>query len=129
MADAKKATGDLSVADNGTFTGTLTFKDSLGAPTSTPAGLSTTFTPSDATPGPSSLVCTPNADQAGFAGTVNATTVQALIAAGTALPTGLTVAFTATWTGLATPVSGTFSPAIDLVAGPANSVVATEATP
>lgn len=126
-AKTAKAGADLLVADNGTFTVTLKFKDDANVPTSTPAGLSATYTASDATPGPSALTLTPSADTSSAAGTVNQTTIQALVAAGTALPTGLTVAITATWTGLASPQTVTATPPIDIVAGPANTFVAEEA--
>lgn len=126
---AARATGDLQVADNGTFTVTLTFVDSDNVPTSVPAGLAATYTPSDATPGPSSLTLTPSADTSSAAGSINQTTVQALVAAGTPLPTGLTVSVSATWTGLASPATVTAAPPIDVVAGPAGSFVAADTTP
>jgi hypothetical protein len=124
-----KASADLQVADNGTFTVTLGFVDADGIATPTPSGLSATYTASDATPGPSSLTLTPSADTSSCAGAVNQTTIQALIAAGSPLPTGLTVSVTATWTGLASPLTVSASPAIDIVAGPANSFVAVDSEP
>jgi hypothetical protein len=129
MAKSAKATADLQVADNGTFTVSLFFLDAAGVQTPVPAGLAATYTASDATPGPSALVLTPSADTSSCAGSVNQTTVQADSAAGTPLPTGLSVSVTATWTGLAAPLTVVASPLIDIVAGPANSFVATDSTP
>jgi hypothetical protein len=129
---AKKAagvSGDLQVADNGTFTVSLTFQDADGVATTVPAGLSATYTASDATPGPSALTLTPSADTSSCAGSINQTTIQALVAAGTALPTGLTVSVSATWTGLASPVSVVATPPIDVVPGPASTFVAADTTP
>jgi uncharacterized protein YoxC len=129
---AAKVAGDLAVADNGTFTGTLAFKDSLGETTAVPAGLVVTNTSSDSTPGPSifNLVTPgPSGDQSTFAGSVNQTTVAALVAAGTALPTALTISFSATWTGLAAPVTGTYAPNLDVVPGPAATAVAVISEP
>src|SRR5580704_1518 len=125
MAPSKKATADLQVLDNGTFTVTLGFVDADGVTTATPAGLSATYTASDATPGPSSLTLAPSADTSSCAGSVNQTTIQALVAAGTPLPTGLTVSVSATWTGLASPLTVVANPPIDIVAGPAATFVAT----
>lgn len=124
-----KASADLQVADNGTFSVVLAFKDADGVTVPTPAGLSATYTASDATPGPSAVDLTPSADTSSCGGAVDQTTIAALVAAGTALPTGLTISITATWTGLASPLTVVADPAIDIVAGPANSFVATETTP
>ena len=138
MAKSAKVTGDLQVADNGTFSVTLSFTDADGIATSVPAGLAATYTASDATPGPSALtLASPgtSGDASTCAGSINQATIQALVAAaaaaGTAvvLPTGLTVSISATWTGVTTPVTGTAAPAIDVVAGPASTFVATETTP
>lgn len=129
MGKPVKAGADLQVADNGTFTVALLFVDSLGAPTATPAGLSATYTASDANPGPSALVLTPSADTSSCAGSIDQTTIQADIAAGTALPTGLTVSVSATWNGLSASQNVVATPAIDVVAGPASTFVATDSTP
>ena len=129
MAKKVSATADLQVADNGTFTVSLSFQDSDGVATAVPAGLSASYTASDATPGPSALSITPSADTSSAAGSVVQSTIQALVAAGSALPTGLTVSVTATWSGLASPVTVVAAPPIDIVAGPAATFVATESTP
>jgi hypothetical protein len=128
----KKAAGasaDLQVADNGTFSVTLSFQDSDGVTTPTPAGLSASYVASDATPGPSALTLVPSADTSSCAGSINQATIAADVAAGTPLPTGLTVSVTATWTGLASPATVTAAPPIDVVAGPAATFVAADATP
>jgi hypothetical protein len=129
VANKLKATADLQVADNGTFTVTLTFKDADGANAVVPPGLSASYTGSDATPGPSALSFVPSADTSSAAGSINQSTIQALIAAGQPLPTGLTVNISATWTGLASPQNVVAAPPIDVVAGPASSFVAAETTP
>jgi hypothetical protein len=124
--------GDLQVLDNGTFTITLSFTDAAGLPTLTPTGLVVTYTASDATPGPSSLVLAtpgPSGDQSTCAGSINQTTLQALVAAGQPLPTGLTVSVTANWTGLASPLTANAAPALDVVGGPASTFVAKDSTP
>lgn len=129
---AKKAVGvagDLQVADNGTFTVTLSFKDADGFATGVPAGLSAAYAASDAAPGPSILTLTPSADTSSCAGSINQTVAQGLATAGTPLPTGLTVNVSATWTGQTTPVSVTAAPPIDVVPGPASTFVAADATP
>jgi hypothetical protein len=128
MATSKKATADLQVLDNGTFTVSLAFQDVDGITTSTPAGLAATYTASDATPGPSALILTPSADTSSAAGSINQTTIAADVAAGTPLPTGLTISVTANWTGLAAPLTVTAAPAIDVVAGPASTFVAADAS-
>jgi hypothetical protein len=129
MANSKKATADLQVLDNGTFTVSLAFQDADGVSTATPAGLAATYTASDATPGPSALTLTPSADTSSAAGSINQATIAADVAAGTGLPTGLTVSVTATWTGLAAPLTVTAAPPIDVVAGPASTFVAADSTP
>jgi hypothetical protein len=121
--------GDLQVADNGTFTVACTFIDADGVNTGVPAGLALTYTASDGTPGPSALTLTPSTDTSSCAGSINQATIAADVAAGTALPTGLTVTVAGTWTGLASPASVTAAPAIDVVAGPAGSFVAADTTP
>lgn len=126
---AVSAAGDLQVADNGTFTVNLGFTDADGISVPTPAGLSASYTASDATPGPSSLTLTPSADTSSCAGSINQAAIQALVAAGQPLPTGLTVSVTASWTGLAAPATMTAAPPIDVVAGPAGSFVASDTTP
>lgn len=128
MGKALKVAGDLQVADNGTFEVTLRFVDSIGEPAAVPAGLSAVYTASDATPGPSALTLVPSEDTSSAAGSVNQANLQAL-PPGTALPSGLTVSITATWTGLASPLTAVAAPPIDVIAGPANSFVATESTP
>ena len=129
MAKTAKATADLQVQDDGTFTVALFFLDSLGVQTATPAGLSATYTASDANPGPSSLNLTPSSDTSSCAGSINQTTIQGIVAGGGALPTGLSVSVTATWTGRASPLTVVASPLIDVVAGPASSFVAQDSTP
>lgn len=126
---AAGTSADLQVADNGTFTVSLTFQDADGINVPTPAGLSATYTASDANPGPSALVLTPSSDGSSCAGSINQATIQALIAAGQPLPTGLTVGVSATWTGVSNPVQETAEPPIDVVAGPASTFVAADATP
>ena len=131
MATAK-ATADLQVTDTGTFTVTLSFADADGVATAEPAGLTATYTASDATPGPSALtLVTPGAsgDTSTAAGSINQATIQADVAAGTPLPTGLTVSVTASWTGLAAPLTVTAAPALDVVAGPASTFIAAATTP
>ena len=134
-AGSLKATADLQVADNGTFTVALTFEDADGVPTVVPAGLSASYTASDATPGPSALTLTPSADTSSCAGSINQTTIAALVAAAQAagttvvLPTGLTVSVTATWNGLASPLTVVAAPPVDVVAGTANTFVAADTTP
>jgi hypothetical protein len=130
MAKATRTVaGDLQVADNGTFTVNNSFLDSDQVPTAAPAGLALTYTSSDSTPGPSVLTLTPSADTSSCAGSINQAAVQALVAAGTALPTGLTITVAGTWTGLATPASVVAAPPIDVVAGTAGSFVAAATTP
>jgi hypothetical protein len=124
-----KAAGDLAVADNGTFTVALLFVDADGVPTAVPAGLAATYAASDATPGPSALTLAPSADTSSAAGSITQATIQALVAAGSPLPTGLTVSVSATWTGLSAPQNVVATPAIDVVAGPAGSFVAQDTTP
>ena len=123
------AAGDLQVADDGTFTVTLSFKDNDLVPTGVPPGLSATYTPSDATPGPSALVLAPNADTSAAAGSVNQDVIKALVAAGSPLPEGLTISVSATWTGLASPQTMVAAPPIDITPGAAGSFVATESEP
>lgn len=123
------AAGDLQVADNGTFTINLKFKDADGVSTSNPTGLSAQYVASDATPGPSALDLTPSADGSSCAGAIDQAAVQTLVAAGTPLPEGLTVSITATWDGQTTPQTVVAAPPIDVVPGPANSFVAEESTP
>jgi hypothetical protein len=129
MGTPVKATADLVVADNGTFTVTNNFQDADLVKAAVPAGLALTYTPSDATPGPSILLLTPSADTASCQGAINQDVVKALNTAGTPLPTGVTVIVAGTWTGLAAPASIVANPAIDVGPGPANSFVPVVSTP
>lgn len=135
MANVAKATADLQVADNGTFTVNNTFQDEALVKTAVPPGLSLTYTASDAVPGPSVLTLTPSADTSSCAGAINQATIQAQQAAAAAagvpfvLPTGLTITVSGSWTGLAAPQTSVAKPPIDVVAGPAGSFVAEDATP
>jgi hypothetical protein len=132
MAKSVKVAGDLQVTDQSTFSVVLSFKDADGVPTAVPAGLTATYTPSDSTPGPSLLnITTPGSsgDQSTAAGTINQTTIAALVAAGTPLPQGLTITVVASWTGLASPQTVVAGPPIDLIPGPAASTAAIDTTP
>jgi hypothetical protein len=127
---AAAAAADLVLDETtGTFTVTLSFEDVDDAKVPTPAGLSATYTDSTATPGPDYLTLTPSADTSSCAGSVNQTVAKAQNDAGVPLPTGVTISGTATWTGLASPVSFTASPALDLVAGAAGQVSASVSEP
>lgn len=127
MAEKRlKATANLQIADDGTFNVNLQFQDSDGANASVPAGLSATYTPSDATPGPSVLDLTPSADTSSAAGAIDQAAIKALIASGAPLPTNLQVSIIATWTGLASPQTVVATPPIDVVAGLAQTFVAQE---
>lgn len=119
------ASADLQVNDaTGTFNIVLSFQDADGVSTATPAGLSATYSASDATPGPSVLDLAPSPDTASCAGAVDQANIKALISGGGALPTDITISITATWDGLASPLTVVADPAIDIVAGPAASFVA-----
>lgn len=127
---AAKAGADLVVNEvTGTFTVTLTFEDADDAAVPTPAGLSASYAASDGAPGTSITTLTPSADTSSCAGAVNQTVAKALNDAGTPLPTGVQITGTVTWTGLATPISFTASPALDFVAGAAGQVVAVASEP
>jgi hypothetical protein len=127
---AAKAGADLVVNEvTGTFTVTLTFEDADDASVPTPAGLSASYQSSDASPGPSIFNLTPSADTSSCAGAVNQTQAKALNDAGTPLPTGLIISGTVTWTGLASPIPFTASPALDVAAGAAGQVVAVASEP
>lgn len=128
---AAKASADLQVADNGTFTVTLKFLDADGVPATTPVGLAASYAGSDSAPGPSVLTLAPAADMASAAGSINQATVAALIAAGLPLPTGVTVniSITAGLAGQAAPVSIVAAPPIDVVAGPAVAAAGGVTTP
>lgn len=101
MGRIAKATLDFQLLDNGSATATLSAVDSVGEPTTFPAGSTAVYTPSDP-----SIVASVGAD--GLTGTITPATPPVLA-------TGVTVSVVVTLPGGAT--LSAVSPAIDVIAG------------
>lgn len=129
MTPLKKtsATADLQVQDDGSVLLTVNAVDSDGEPTTWPSGAPAPtggeIDPSGFT-GPFFSWGTPVATSTGY--TLTGTVNQSALTSGAALPTGITVTATIAsgFTNQTAPITVNASPLVDLVPGPASTIVA-----